>query len=199
MTGGTRGDREPCRVTGSRTGLCSRFPRGQPRGHSQARSDEHSPYLRGFFTSLFGYLPNIVGFLIILVVGYLIAGIVRTVANKVLDRLKVDARVQESKAGRWVDNVSPGGRPSRLISGVVFWLIFIYALTAAIGALQIAAVTGFMTAVLAYLPNVIAAVLIFVVAAAVATAVAALVQRTMGDTPTGPPPANWSRPWCPLW
>jgi hypothetical protein len=37
----------------------------------------------------------------------------------------------------------------------------------------------------AYLPNVIAALLVFIVAAAVAGAVGAMVHRTMGDTPTG--------------
>jgi hypothetical protein len=39
--------------------------------------------------------------------------------------------------------------------------------------------------VLAYLPNVIVAVLIFVIAAAIAGAAAGLAQRTMGDTATG--------------
>ena len=58
-------------------------------------------------------------------------------------------------------------------------------LTAAIGALKIPAVTAFMNQVLAYLPNVIAAIIIFVVAAAVAGAVAGGVAKLMGDTPTG--------------
>jgi hypothetical protein len=42
-----------------------------------------------------------------------------------------------------------------------------------------------MNLVLAYLPNVIAALLIFLIAAAIAAAVGGLVHRTMGDTPTG--------------
>jgi hypothetical protein len=58
-------------------------------------------------------------------------------------------------------------------------------LSAAIGALQIPAVTAFMNQVLAYLPNVVVAVLIFVAAGVVAAAVAGLVAKTMGDTPTG--------------
>ena len=58
-------------------------------------------------------------------------------------------------------------------------------LSAAIGALQIPAVTAFMNQVLAYLPNVIAAVIIFVIAGVIAAAVAGLVAKTMGDTPTG--------------
>ena len=61
----------------------------------------------------------------------------------------------------------------------------LFVLSAAIGALQIPAVTAFMNQVLAYLTNVIVAVIIFVVAGVVAAAVAGLVAKTMGDTPTG--------------
>jgi len=64
-------------------------------------------------------------------------------------------------------------------------IIFLFALTAAIGALEIPAVTEFMNDVLAYLPNVIAAIAIFVVAAAIAGAVAGGVAKLMGDTATG--------------
>jgi hypothetical protein len=51
--------------------------------------------------------------------------------------------------------------------------------------LGIAALDNFGAAIGAYLPNVIAAVLIFVVAGAIAAAVGGLVARTIGDTPTG--------------
>jgi len=135
--------------------------------------------------NIFSYLPNIIGFLVILIIGYLIAKIIKKIVNKAAERFKLDQTLERSKAGQWVEKVSPGGKPSRIIGGLVFWIIFLYALTAAIGALQIPSVTAFMNQVLAYLPNVIAAVLIFVIAAAVAGAIAALVQKTMGDTPTG--------------
>lgn len=141
--------------------------------------------IQGTLDSIFAYLPKILGFLVILVIGYVIAKVVKTVVNKLLDRLKVDQKLQKGKAGGIVGKVSPGGKPSHLIGAVAFWIIFLYALTAAIGALQIPALTAFMALVLAYLPNVIAALLIFVVAAAVSGAVVAAVQRTMGDTPTG--------------
>lgn len=136
-------------------------------------------------TSIFIYFPKIIGFLIILIIGYLIAKIVKTILNKILDKVKVDEKLQQGKAGEMVGKLSPGGQPSHLIGLVAFWLIFVYALSAAIGALQIPALTGFMNTVLGYLPNVIAALLILVVAAVIAGAVVAAVQRTMGDTPTG--------------
>ena len=68
---------------------------------------------------------------------------------------------------------------------MVFWVIMLFVISSAIGTLGIPALTGFMNQVLAYLPNVIAALLIFIVAAAIAGALGGLVHRTMGDTPTG--------------
>lgn len=134
---------------------------------------------------LFAFLPNLIGFLAILLIGYLIAKVVKKVVSKALQAVGVDRRLHESDAGEYVEKVSPDASPSRLVGAVAFWFIFIFALTIAVSALGIPAVTAFMNEVLAYLPNVIVAVLIFVAAAAIAGGVAALVQRTMGDTPTG--------------
>lgn len=79
----------------------------------------------------------------------------------------------------------PGASPSNAIAALVFWLVFVFFVFAAIGALGIPAVTVFMNQVLAYLPDVIVASLIFVIAALVAGAVAGGVTKFMGDTPTG--------------
>jgi len=135
--------------------------------------------------SLFKFIPNLIGFLVILIVGYFIAKIVKSVIAKLLGKARLDDHLHSGQTGEYVERVSPGASPSRLIAGVVFWFIFLFVLSAAIGALQIPAVTAFMNQVLTYLPNVIVAVLIFVVAGVVAAAVAGLVAKTMGDTPTG--------------
>jgi small-conductance mechanosensitive channel len=135
--------------------------------------------------ALFGFIPNLIGFFVILVVGYFVARIVKSVIAKLLDKVGLDDHLHSGQSGEYVERVSPGASPSRLIAGVVFWFIFLFVLSAAIGALQIPAVTAFMNQVLAYLPNVIVAVLIFVVAGVVAAGVAGLVAKTMGDTPTG--------------
>ena len=135
--------------------------------------------------SMFGFIPNLIGFLVILIVGYFVARIVKAVVSKLLDKAGLDDHLRSGQTGEYVEKVSPGASPSRLIASVVFWFIFLFVLSAAIGALQIPAVTAFMNQVLAYLPNVIVAVLIFVIAGVVAAAVAGLVAKTMGDTPTG--------------
>jgi hypothetical protein len=137
--------------------------------------------LNGFF----GFLPNLLAFLVILVVGYIIARVVKGIVTKLLQKAGLDKALHSGQTGEYVEKLSPGASPSKLVGTVGFWLIFLFVLSAAISALRIPAVTTFMNQVLAYLPNVIAAVLIFVIASAIAGAVAGLVAKLMGDTPTG--------------
>jgi uncharacterized membrane protein len=134
---------------------------------------------------IFDFLPNLLGFLLILLVGYIVAKVVSSVVGKLLDKVHIDRKLRESSASRYVDAVLPGASPASGIARVVFWLIFVFFITSAIGALGIPAATDFMNQVLAYLPNVIVAILIFVVAALVSGAVAGAVVKFMGDTPTG--------------
>ncbi|MBV8948145.1 MAG: hypothetical protein JOZ95_22145 [Solirubrobacterales bacterium] len=135
--------------------------------------------------SLIGFIPNLVGCLIILFVGYLIARLVKAAVGKLLETIGLDRALSGSQAGTYVERVSPGARPSRLVALVAFWFIFIYAIAAAVGALKIPALTNFMANVQNYLPNVIAAVLILVIGVALAGAVGGLVDRLMGDTAGG--------------
>jgi Conserved TM helix len=146
---------------------------------------EVSESLQKGFDSFFNFLPNLLAFLVILVVGFFIAKLIQGIITKVLQKLGLDKQLHDSQAGQYVERITPGASPSKGIGKVVFYLIFLFVLTAAIGALKIPAVTAFMNQVLGYLPNVIAAIVIFVVAAALAGAAGAAVAKLMGDTPTG--------------
>jgi hypothetical protein len=137
------------------------------------------------FCQFVSYLPQLISALIVLLVGYIIAKILDTVIAKGLRNAKVDQRLTSGGGGRYVEKLAPQGSPSKLVGLVVFWVIMLFVISSAIGTLNIPALTGFMNQVLAYLPNVIAALLIFIIAAAVAGAVSGIAHRTMGDTPTG--------------
>lgn len=135
--------------------------------------------------TFFAFLPNLLAFLVILVIGFIVAKIVKSIVAKGLQKLGLDEQLQKSPARSYVDKAVPGASPSNGIATVVFYLVFAFFLFSAIGALKIPALTSFMNDVLAYLPNIIVAILIFVVAAAIAGAVATAIVKFMGDTPTG--------------
>ncbi len=140
--------------------------------------------LQSAFTTFVNYLPQLLGAIIVFVIGYIIAKILMTVITKGLQKAKVDQRLQ-SAGGGYVEKLSPEGSPSKLVGLVVFWVIMLFVITSAISTLGIPALTGFMNQILGYLPNVLAALLIFIVAALVAGLVGGLAHRMMGDTPTG--------------
>jgi hypothetical protein len=135
--------------------------------------------------NLIGFLPKLIGFLIILVIGYIIARIVKGIVSTLLEKVGIDRAMHTGTSGDYVNRVAPGFQPSSAIGTIVFWFLFLGALAIALSQLGIAALDNFIAAVGAYLPNVLAAVLILVAAVALAGAVGTLVSRTMGDTPMG--------------
>ena len=141
--------------------------------------------LQSGIREIVAFLPNLIGFLLILLIGFIVAKVISAVVRKVLEKTGVDDKIKSSDANKYVDSALPGATVSGGVATVIFWLIFVFFLFSAIGALKIPALTGFMNQVLAYLPNVIAAIAIFVVAALVSGAVAGGIGKVMGDTPTG--------------
>jgi mechanosensitive ion channel-like protein len=137
---------------------------------------------RGFDT-FFAWLPALIGALVILVIGYFVAKIVGNLLARVLARAGLDRTMLTGQTGEWVRKVTTS--PSVLAGKLAFWAIFLGAISLAATALGIEALTAFVASVYAYLPNVIAAVLIFLVAGAIAAGVSTLASRFMGDTPTG--------------
>ncbi|RKT86830.1 Conserved TM helix [Saccharopolyspora antimicrobica] len=135
--------------------------------------------------TLVQFIPVLIGALVILLIGYIVGKLLQKGVAKLLQKSGVDRRMQDTQVGGWLERGGSGLTVSRLTGRVVFWLVFIFSLVTAIGALGIASVTTFMNQVLAYLPNVIAAIAIVVVAGLVAGAVGGLARRTMGQTPTG--------------
>jgi small-conductance mechanosensitive channel len=135
--------------------------------------------------SLFTFVPRLIGFLVILLIGFIIAKVVKKAVQALIAKVGLDEKTHEGSVGEYVDKVNPNFKPSALIGSIAFWFIFLGVISLAVSQLGIPAVESFVAAIFAYLPNVVAALIIFVVAGAVAAAVGGLVVRTMGDTPTG--------------
>jgi Conserved TM helix len=135
------------------------------------------------FITFFDWLPNLVGALVVLILGYIVAKVIGGLVHRVLNRAGLDRTLHEGQAGTWVQKVTTS--PSRLIGSIAFWAVFLGTISLAVSVLGIEALQDFVAAVYAYLPNVIAALLIFIVAGFVAGGVAALAKRFMGDTALG--------------
>lgn len=131
----------------------------------------------------FDWVPRFAGAIVVLVVGYIVARLVGSVIARALHRVGFDRTLHGGIAGNMIQRVT--AKPSGLLGRIAFWAIMLGAVSLAASVLGIAALTAFVGAVWAYLPNVIAAIVIFLVAGALAAGAAALVSRTMGDSGLG--------------
>lgn len=131
------------------------------------------------------WVPKLVGAVIILLIGYVIARVVAKIVERALAGIGADRALSTSPAGRYRDRYAAGLRPSHVVGRVTFWFIFGLAILTAVSALGIQALSNAVASVTAYLPNVVAAILVLLVAVLVAGAIGALVQRLMAGTLLG--------------
>jgi Conserved TM helix len=150
-----------------------------------AAAVEISESLQRGIDDLIGFLPRLIGFLLIVLIGYLVAKVLSKVVALALEKLGTDRALSSGTSGEYVEKVAPDLSPSQLIGKVVFWFVMLGVLSIAISALGIAALNDFLADVFSYLPNVVAAILIGVIAVAIAGLVARLVTRSVGETPMG--------------
>lgn len=146
---------------------------------------EISESLQQALDDLIGFLPRLIGFLLIVLIGYLVAKVLQKVVSLALEKLGADRAIRSGTGGEYVQRLAPDISPSDLIGKVVFWFVLLGALSIAISSLGIAALNDFLADVFSYLPNIVAAILILVIAVAIAGGLAQIVNRTLGDTPTG--------------
>ncbi|MCH8244305.1 hypothetical protein IIB97_00215 [Patescibacteria group bacterium] len=137
--------------------------------------------LQGFI----GFLPALVGALLIFVIGWFISvGVGRLVAD-ILKRIKFN---QIFERGNWKNALEKADMkvdPAGFIGSIFKWVLAIVFLLAAVEILGLNQLAVFITDVLAYLPNVLVASLIFVVAVIIADIVEKILRAAVESAQVG--------------
>jgi hypothetical protein len=131
-------------------------------------------------TTVGSFLPNLLGAIITLFVGWIVAWIVSAVVRNILKRTDLDNRL-----GNWVTGGTRSAMNTEKIGGdIAFWLIFLFAILAFLNALQLTVVAqplnNVLSQILAFIPKLISAAVLAGIAWIIATAVKAIVVRTAG-------------------
>jgi len=107
------------------------------------------------------FLPNLIAAIIILIIGWIIGRILGRVVAELLDRLGVDDALRKTSAGKQIERSTMN--ISRLFDLIVRWFIYLIAILAAVSVLQIPTLTSAVAAIVAYIPNIVAFILILVI------------------------------------
>lgn len=106
------------------------------------------------------FLPNLIAAIIILIIGWILGRILGKVVAEVLDRLGVDDALRKTSIGRQLERSTMN--ISHLFDLIVRWFIYLIAILAAVSVLQIPSLTLAVAAIVAYIPYVVAFLIILV-------------------------------------
>jgi len=115
------------------------------------------------FNSFASALPGILGALVLLIVGYFIAKIIARIIRKALEIAKVDTLAEKLQD---IDLVSKSGVnivPSKIVSKVVYYMVFLAFVVASAGALGIEEISTLINQLVAYIPKLLVAAVILVI------------------------------------
>jgi hypothetical protein len=129
------------------------------------------------------FIPKLLAFLVILLIGWLVAKAVEKILDKVLERVGFDRWVERGGIKRALANSTYDA--SSILGRIVYYAILLFTLSVAFGVFGPNPISDYLGAVIGYLPRLFAAILILVIAAAVAAAVKGLVENTLGGLSYG--------------
>jgi hypothetical protein len=132
-------------------------------------------------TKILAYLPILLGALIILIVGWIVAKLIRRAVDLLLKAVRFDAMADKTGISEVLRKGDLNITAREIISGLVYWLIMIMVLVMTVDALGLPKASDILTSLFAYIPKVIAALLILVVAMFLAGFVSGIVQIAAGN------------------
>jgi hypothetical protein len=149
--------------------------------------DLETPVREGF-TTFMTFIPKLIGFLVILLVGYLIAKLIAKAVDAVLERVGFDGAVERGGVKKAMAKSKYDA--SDIVAKLVFFAVFIPFLSAAVGALGIQALQEPLAAFIALIPRIIVAIVLVVVGALIAGTVKSFITNALGGLSYGSILAN---------
>ncbi len=136
---------------------------------------------------LFSAIPKILGFAVILLVGWLIASLVEKGVAALLRTIHFNDLSERSGLADFVRKMGADTDSSGMIGSVVKWFIRLIALVVAFDALGLPAVSDVLRQLLLWLPNVVVALVVLVIGGLAARALGNLVRGAAAEGGLGNP------------
>ena len=127
------------------------------------------------------YIPQLIGAIVILIIGYIVAKVLQAVVGRVLQAVGFDGWMEKGGIKQFFDRAETNQTPHSILGQLVFWFVFIIAITMAADALGIPQVSAVLAQLIAYIPSIIAAILILILAALLANFLAGIVRGATGS------------------
>ena len=133
--------------------------------------------LTQFGTEVVGFIPNLVGALLLLLIGKVVAKWVDLGLVKILNVLRIETVSKKIGLSAAMKDIGLKIKTADIFGVLGYWIIYLVFILAAVDALGVRTITDIVQKLIAYLPNVIAALLIMLIGISVANFLEKVVKQ----------------------
>jgi hypothetical protein len=91
---------------------------------------------------LFAFIPVLLGALLILLIGWIVASLVRALVLRLLEALHFDRMIQGAGMTELMERGGVRADPPRILAGIIFWFVLLTFVLAVAKALGVEAITS---------------------------------------------------------
>ncbi len=136
---------------------------------------------------LLTFIPKFIGFLVIILVGWIVATLVSKAVVFLLRKVGFDNMANRIGLTRMEQRMGMRLDPAGVLGKVVYWFIFLIFLIPAVDSLGLTSVSNILNSIIAYIPNVFVAIIVLFLGTLLATFVSDIVRGATASANVGSP------------
>ena len=136
---------------------------------------------RDAFTMILGAIPRILGFIIVVAIGWFVSSLLARGVMSLLRAIRFDELMQRSGIGDFMNKMGTGTDSAGIIAGLVKWIVRIVVLLVAFDVLGLPAVSDVMRQLLLWLPNLVVAIFVLFIGGIAARALGNIVRGATAE------------------
>ncbi|MFZ0448030.1 MAG: hypothetical protein WAL98_02205 [Desulfatiglandaceae bacterium] len=134
-----------------------------------------------FATKITAFLPQLIGAIIIFILGLIFARLIKYAAVKLLKLVRFDSATGKTGVNEFLKKGSIVKTPSEIIGSLIYWFVMVLVLIATLDALGLPIVSDILNDVFLYIPNVVAAIVVLVLGTLFANLISAVVRTAASN------------------
>jgi len=151
--------------------------------------------LQNVWAGVISFLPSLIGALILIIVGLIVAAGLRALVERIINALKIDSLLRKVGLAPFFERAGLQINSAKFLGLLVYWFLVIVFVLAVTDILGLYGVSLFLRDVISYLPNIIVAVLIMLAALVVANFLKSVVRASVASAKLHNPKFLGSLTW----
>jgi len=140
-----------------------------------------SSALNEMLLGILGFVPVLLGSLIVFFIGVIIANWLKSLTIKVINITKIGSLISNPAVKDFLKNAETSQKIEEVLGEIVRWVVLILFFMASINILGLTTVTDFLNSIFSYLPTLLASVIILLVGVVVAGLLEKVVKGSLGS------------------